>query len=273
MAELAHQTNEQRQEMTPKTEATGLERALKAPPPDIPKNDFDITALVQTAGTLKLTDPQEAALYAPVVEDDIEIRPDGLIYMPWMEYVTRLREAFGMEWAIIPQGMPRLRGDLVIWGFYLIVQGVYCSYAMGEQLYQPDNRTMSYGDAIEGAKSNALMRLCKGIGISLELWRPKFIKKWIADNAESYICQSGRNKGKTLWRKKGQVVKEEKTETPPQQVTGLDYFKSIYVSLTEEDKALYLETFKYKYGDLTPEGQEKATAWVNDKIVSYAKEE
>lgn len=162
------------------------------------RNDFEteIKHMINEAGTIQLTDKQEKTLYAPVDEQSVEIRPDGLIYLPWMEYVTRLKKAFGLEWCIIPQGMPKMNGNLMIWGFYLIVKGKLAGFALGEQVYHPNNYMMSYGDATEGAKSNALMRLCKGIGISLELWQPKYIRAWKEKYAETY-----NDKGKTKWRK------------------------------------------------------------------------
>jgi len=146
------------------------------------KNNFDVSGLIATASTLKTTSEQREILYAPVNEEDIEIREDGIIYLPWMEYVTRLNRAFGTEWCLIPQGMPMFKNNYIYWGFWLVIKGVYCGYAIGEQQYFPNSRSgkqfMTYGDACEGAKSNALMRLCKGLGIGLEMWKPSFIRQW-----------------------------------------------------------------------------------------------
>jgi len=177
-----------------------------------PVNDFSaqIADLVAEAGNIKITDQERAVLYAPVDPAKVEIRPDGLIYLPWMEYVTRLREAFGLQWAIIPHGMPKMAGKtFIVWPFWLKVKGAYAGYAIGEQEYHPDNPKMTYGDACEGAKSNALMRLCKGLGISLELWNPAFIRDWVGKYAESFQNE----RGKKEWRKKVVPV-EEKQDTP-----------------------------------------------------------
>ncbi len=156
-----------------------------------------ITALIPLAGTIELTKEQMDILYAPVKEDDVEIRPDGLIYLPWMEYATRLRLAFGPP-VMIPYGPPKKLGNFIHWGFWLIIKGKPYGFAVGEQQYFENDR-MTYGDALEGAKSNALMRICKGLGISLELWKPSFVKEWKAKFAETY-----EEKGKTKWRKKGE---------------------------------------------------------------------
>ncbi len=185
-------------------------------------NDFDneINKMIAMAGTIELTEAQQAILYAPVDEELIEIRPDGIVYLPWMEYVSRLRKALGMGWQAVPQGMPKFKGNHIYWGYYLVIQGKFAGYAIGEQEYQPSNRMMSYGDAVEGAKSNALMRLCKGIGIGLELWQKSFTDSWKKKYAESYF---DKGKNKTLWIKKEQPsikkpdqtkIEKQKTEKP-----------------------------------------------------------
>lgn len=181
-------------------------------PKNQPLSEFQnqIEALIPTAGTIQLTNKQKEILYAPVKDEDVCIRPDGLVYLPWMEYVGRLRDAFGMSWAIIPKGNPVKQGDLILWGFWLVVDGHLAGFSVGEQLYQPTNATMTYGDVLEGAKSNALMRLCKGVGISLELWKPSFVKAWKDKFAEEYFDEK---KNKKLWRKKGQVISEPNGES------------------------------------------------------------
>jgi hypothetical protein len=163
---------------------------------DFQEQIFD---LIPLAGTMEVTDEQKKILFDPVKDEDVEIRPDGLVYLPWMEYVARLRDAFSLGWAIIPQGGAKIQDSKVMWAFWLIINGKPAGFAVGEQEYQPTNARMTYGDALEGAKSNALMRLCKGIGISLELWRPSFVRAWKEKFAEQYKDEK---KG-MLWRKKG----------------------------------------------------------------------
>jgi len=169
------------------------------------ENNFEaeIASMMHKAGTVKLTEKQKDILYAKVDERDVEIRPDGLVYLPWMEYETRLRKAFGLGYALIPQGLPKLENNLVLWGHWLIIQGCPMGFSFGQQEYFPNNYTMTYGDAIEGAKSNVLMRLCKGIGISLELWKPSWVRKWKAKYA-TYIWGKNKRTGKDekIWSKK-----------------------------------------------------------------------
>ncbi len=173
-----------------------------------------IFELIPLAGTMDVNEEQKKILFAPVNEEDVEIRADGLVYLPWMEYVSRLRDAFALGWAIIPQGGAKLQDNKVMWAFWLIINGKPAGFAVGEQEYQPTNARMTYGDALEGAKSNALMRLCKGIGISLELWRPSFVRAWKEKFAEQYKDEK---KG-MLWRKKSS---SSPTSNVPSETTGI----------------------------------------------------
>jgi len=64
------------------------------------------------------------------------------------------------------------------------------------------------------------MRLCKGLGMGLELWKPEFIRNWKAKYAETYTDKEG----KTKWRKKAishsaepkpKVIEAEVVESRP----------------------------------------------------------
>jgi len=172
----------------------------------------EVVKLIPTAGTLRLTDEQKLILYAPIDPEAVEIRPDGLIYLPWMEYADRLDRAFGgTGWTMIPDGSPKLQGNQIVWGWHLVIDGAYMGYAIGGQEYYPNNPTMTWADALEGAKSNALMRLCKSIGISKELWRPSYIKAWKEKYAEYVMTRDKYGREKPIWRKKV-VIEKQKPE-------------------------------------------------------------
>lgn len=187
-----------------------------------PTTNEMVTMMLRSAGTLEITDGQKEILFAPVDPEMVEIRPDGLIYLPAIEYREKLCQAFGVGWALLPaEPKPQREGNLIVWPHYLFIQGQPIALVYGEQAYQPNNYTMTYGDAIEGAASNALMRVCKRIGVNRELWRPSFIRQWVKRYAESYIVQSGRNQGKTQWRKKEifadpDVIDSEPDAVPPE---------------------------------------------------------
>lgn len=155
-------------------------------------------------GVVELTDEQKQILFSDFSDDDVLIRPDGLVYLSWTWYAERLSRAFGLSWQLIPEGEPKImqhRGNpLLIWGFRLFIHGRYMGMAYGEHIEQRSN-TMSYGDMCESAKSNALMRLCKGIGMSLKLWQREYVDNWIAN----YAIQETKQ-GRAIWRK---LTKEE----------------------------------------------------------------
>jgi hypothetical protein len=171
--------------------------------------EFDLSTMLPTVGTLDITDEQKAILFAPMDELDVEIRPDGMIYAPWTIYAQRLHKAFPMAWGLIPQGLPKINGTLVIWGFHLIIKGKYMGFVIGENNYQPTNRMMSFGDCAEGAKSNAITRLCKQAGMSLELWDKSYYMDWQKKYAETFIDKDKREK----WRKKAEFVRHPLNQT------------------------------------------------------------
>jgi hypothetical protein len=176
---------------------------------------------ISKVGTLQLTPQAEQVLGEKLDPKDVKIRPDGLVYLPWTYYANKLNQAFGrLQWGLLPQGAPQLKpqgeyGDvLVVWGHWLAVKGVPIGFAYGETTYKPTNATMSYGDACEGAKSSALARNCKQLGIALELWDADWIVNWKREYAEQYT----NDKNRKVWRKKGspkaQAPKSDKKSEP-----------------------------------------------------------
>jgi hypothetical protein len=60
--------------------------------------------------------------------------------------------------------------------------------------------------AVEGCKSNALMRCCKDLGIASELWDPHFIRSFRAKcMQEVWVENVTTKKKRQFWFKKGQV--------------------------------------------------------------------
>jgi hypothetical protein len=140
------------------------------------------------------------ALLSPVNDTDVEIRPDGMIYLPEIKYRRRLNLAFGPgAWALMPTERPTVRDNVIMRPFALYVHGRFVSESIGEQEYFENNPTMTWATAAEGAKSNAVMRCCKDLGIASELWDPGFIDKWKKEYAVQ-VWVEGKNK--PMWRRK-----------------------------------------------------------------------
>lgn len=133
-------------------------------------------------GTLTLTPEQIAALRRSVEDREIDWRParkDGppdIAYLSHNGYRDRLDAAFGLGgWGMVPVGAPKEKDGVVYTPFAMVVGGVPRVYAWGEQAYHPDNRQMTYGDALEGTKSNAILRCGKELGIARDLWNRDYI--------------------------------------------------------------------------------------------------
>lgn len=148
-----------------------------------------------------------AKLMAPIDENDVEIKPDGILYYPEIKYRRRLNEAFGVGgWAMIPRSDWISIEDTLSREFALIANGRFMAEARGEQDFIPNNANVSKATATEGVKSNAIMRCCKDLSIASELWDPVFIHKWKKKHAVQVWCigVAGNNRGekRPLWRRK-----------------------------------------------------------------------
>jgi hypothetical protein len=61
---------------------------------------------------------------------------------------------------------------------------------------------MSYDDAMEGAKSNAIMRLGKSLGMFSELWDATWRDPWFAKNVEAYTGENWKHEPVKMYRRK-----------------------------------------------------------------------
>lgn len=128
--------------------------------------------------------PQVAeVLSAQLAPEEIEIKPDGILYLPEIRYRRILNRAFGPGgWGLFPKDDPTVEGKTVSREYALFAHGRLVSIARGEQEFFNESGVTT---ALEGCKSNALMRCCKDLLIASELWDPDFIR----DFKERY-CES-----------------------------------------------------------------------------------
>jgi len=157
----------------------------------------------QGIATLEFTEEQKKVLAKEIKDDDVELRPDGLIYYPEIRYRKLLNEVFGPgKWAIQPRGI-EIHENIMCYKGALYINGKFVAETIGEQEYFPTNPKMSYATAAEAAKSNCLVRCCKDLGIAWNLWDPVFVKKWLDKYAVSVWCiNQETGKKRKLWRKK-----------------------------------------------------------------------
>ncbi|KAF2863847.1 mitochondrial genome maintenance MGM101 [Piedraia hortae CBS 480.64] len=159
------------EEVTPDLTTTGLS--------DSPAEHPSLSTWSDTLHGLSSTPfPPEVSqiLQTPVSENDIEIKPDGIIYLPEIKYRRILNKAFGPGgWGLIPRTETIITPKLVTREYALVCSGRLVSIARGEQQYFDKEGVPT---ATEGCKSNALMRCCKDLGIASELWDPRFVREF-----------------------------------------------------------------------------------------------
>lgn len=185
----------------PKKPQTALVRRARAPianlpiaPPlalpdlgqfvQIPGLSSDPVMIAQFVGRLTLKPEQIQALRRKVDDEEVDWKPahkDGNPEIPYLShngYRDRLDAAFGLGgWGMVPVGLPKEKDGVIYTPYALCVDGVPRIYAWGEQAYHENNRQMTYGDALEGTKSNAILRCGKELGIARDLWNRNYIAK------------------------------------------------------------------------------------------------
>ncbi|KIO31079.1 hypothetical protein M407DRAFT_68558 [Tulasnella calospora MUT 4182] len=143
-------------------------------------------------------------LQAPIDPLDIEMKPDGLIYLPEIKYRRILNKAFGPGgWGLAPRSETNVGPKIVSREYGLVCLGRRVSLvgiARGEQEYFDPSGIPT---ATEACKSNALMRCCKDLGIASELWDPRFIREFKAKYCvEVFVEHVPTKRKKKLWRRK-----------------------------------------------------------------------
>lgn len=136
--------------------------------------------------------PEVMAKLAQKVDPAVlETRPtkggESLLYAPWVHYQQVLFDAFGVGgYRLVPTGIPRTVGNVKTWPGALFVRNPgqkkfsFVKSATGEC---NQHAGMSEGNAIEGAQSDCLVKCCKGLGIFMELFDPRY-RRWWHENFE-----------------------------------------------------------------------------------------
>ncbi|KAL3470174.1 mitochondrial genome maintenance MGM101-domain-containing protein [Aspergillus californicus] len=158
--------------------------------------------------------PKEAAqiLLAETDPDEVEIKPDGILYLPEIKYRRILNKAFGPGgWGLVPRSESIVTPKTVTREYALVCNGRLVSVARGEQDYfSPDG----IPTATEGCRSNALVRCCKDLGIASELWDPRWIRKYRTQHTKEVWVEHVVNKRKSkIWLRKDDPVSYPWKET------------------------------------------------------------
>ncbi|RJE21484.1 hypothetical protein PHISCL_06179 [Aspergillus sclerotialis] len=151
--------------------------------------------------------PKEVAdiLLAETDPEEVEIKPDGIVYLPEIKYRRILNKAFGPgAWGLVPRSESIVTPKTVTREYALVCNGRLVSVARGEQDYfTPDG----IPTATEGCRSNALVRCCKDLGIASELWDPRWIRKFKAQYTRDVFVEHVVNRRKSkIWIRKDDQV-------------------------------------------------------------------
>ncbi|KAH3900073.1 Mgm101p SCDLUD_004392 [Saccharomycodes ludwigii] len=167
--------------------------------------EIDWTTSFLGLGSKPFNDKVQEALAEALTISDIEIKPDGLIYLPEIKYRRILNRAFGAGgWGLVPRSETVITPKLVTREYGLICHGQLVSVARGEQDYF---NVEGIPTATEGCKSNALMRCCKDLGIGSELWDPVFIKNFKKKNCvDKFVEHITTGRKKKIWLRKDREV-------------------------------------------------------------------
>lgn len=204
--------------------------------------------IYSNASMLVISKEETDKLLTPFDEGMIEIRPDGLIYLPQTFWRQRLNQTFGIgQWAIIPKATTKDpdKNKLYYEGV-LLIRGAYVATSVGEAEYHETNRGQSWASVYESSKSDCITRCCKDIGIASELWQPQFIRQWIAKYAIQVEVVDSYNNRKKQWRRTDQpALRGEVIPPQPQydyQQVLKDAISNLFKCNTHEELTLLKST-------------------------------
>jgi hypothetical protein len=103
-----------------------LTDGLVDPPPTLDENEkqVDWTRSFHGLSSSPFSAEQSAILMQDITPDDIEIKPDGILYLPEIKYRRILNKAFGPGgWGLAPRGETIVTGKLVTREYGLVCGG------------------------------------------------------------------------------------------------------------------------------------------------------
>lgn len=185
------------QAMTVRQAVAAVEQVQPQSKPQVTAAQAKIEAVAQLtmkaydrASMLALTPEESAALQADFPDDAFQPGAAGkenLIYIEHAHLRDRLNKVFGLgQWAIVPRNRwaedfrtyKGVDASRVYVEAMLLVRGCFVSEAVGDMVYYKNNESQNYGDAVEGAKTAALRRCVKELGVGLQAWKKEWCIGW-----------------------------------------------------------------------------------------------
>ncbi len=122
--------------------------------------------------TLVTSMRERKALLANFPPEKTDIKPTGECYVAHIHLRVRLAMVLGVgAWGMQPMGKPlTIEEEWIVAPWALYIRGHALSWTWGGARYQKKNKRMTWSDALETAKSDALSRLCKDIPMASQCW-------------------------------------------------------------------------------------------------------
>ena len=146
------------------------------------------------ASMLVLTTDESKALQADFPDEAFRggaAGKEALLYIEHAHLRDRLNEVLGLgQWSIIQRNRwgqdfsytdrdgKLIEGTTIYVEAMLCVRGCFVDEAIGDMAYYPKNQATNYGDAVEGAKTQALRRCAKTLGVGLQAWKKSWCEGW-----------------------------------------------------------------------------------------------
>lgn len=177
-------------------------------------------------GTFELSDSDMEFLSSPLADDEIEIRPDGIVYACWITVASRFNKVFKGAWGLRPVGKIEIKDNYAIGTYDFFVRGNYIRRIIsGAEM--SNYKSQRWDDLCESVYSNTITRAGKHFCIGNELYSEQVREEWKARNAEEYTVTSKDGRKFKRWRKKGGKVEQQQQQqkndyqpppqAPPQQ--------------------------------------------------------
>ncbi len=194
----------------------------------------------ERASTLQPTSEEVAALQADFPDEAFQPGAAGkehLIYIEHAHLRDRLNQVFNPgQWAIVPRNRwaedfstgKGTEASRVYVEAMLCIRGCFVSEAVGDMVYYKNNDSQNYGDAVEGAKTAALRRCAKELGIGLQAWKKSWTQGW----------WDRRNGKSRTAPKSSQAPERPQTSVKPQ-------------NATEKTRAWFLTELRKRFDDET----------------------
>lgn len=188
--------------LAPRAEQALAAAPAPAPGPQVTSAQAKVEAIAaltmkayERAATLVLTPDEVKALQADFPDEAFKPGAAGKEHLIYIEHAylrDRLNQVLGLaQWAIVPRS--RWAEDFMTKGYrdkpataasrvyveaMLIIRGAFVAEAVGDMVYYKNNEGQNYGDAVEGAKTAALRRCCKELGVGLQAWKKDWCEGW-----------------------------------------------------------------------------------------------